>query len=253
MDRLAFERRTGWRVHHHALTDSTNDDAAALRDAGAPARTLVLADAQRTGRGREGRRFASPAGGLYVSLLVTVPREHVPQGLVALAAVAAAESAEALAAVRVDIKWPNDLWIGGAKVGGILVEAADADLPATIGLGMNLRAVPSDLDARVRAETTAVDLHAAAPIDRVLLLEALVGRIDTWCAALTRPGGGAELEAAWLERVQLIGGSVVLTYRGARREGVLEAVSLTRGLCLREGGDRSVWLPGNLVQDLRPA
>lgn len=253
MDRLAFEQRTGWRVHHHALTDSTNDDAAALRDAGAPARTLVLADAQRTGRGREGRRFASPPGGLYVSLLVRVPRENVPHGLVALAAVAAAEAVEAVTSVQLDIKWPNDLWLGSAKVGGILVEAADLALPATIGLGINLAGVPEDLEVPVRAETTALELHTTAPVDRTLLLEALVRRLDAWCAALAAPAGEAGLEAAWLGRMQLIGAPVVMTYRGARREGILDAVSLTRGLCLRERGDRSVWLPGNLVQDLRPA
>ncbi len=84
----------GWTIHHHALVASTNDLAAELRDGGATGRTAVVADAQTAGRGRVGRRFASPAGGLYVSVLLDVDQRDLPAAVVALSAVATAEAVE---------------------------------------------------------------------------------------------------------------------------------------------------------------
>lgn len=119
------------------------------RAAGGEAEGLVLiAQAQSAGRGRSGRSFFSPPGGLYLSVLLR-PEISTRQAvqLSAMAAVAAAEAAEQVCGAPIQIKWVNDLWRGGRKVCGVLTEAA-VDLEsgmldsAVLGLGFNLAEPP---------------------------------------------------------------------------------------------------------------
>ena len=124
LDAAEVERRTGWKVVAHPVVASTNDEAAVLRDAGVLARVVVVADRQLAGRGRGGRRFASPVGGLYASLLVSVRVADLPAPTTAAVATALAEAVEAIVPVAVGVKWPNDLWIERRKVAGILTEAS---------------------------------------------------------------------------------------------------------------------------------
>lgn len=121
----------GAELHLLGTTDSTN---LRLRERSRPGGvpqgmgsfSVVVAEAQEAGRGREGRRWDSPAGGgLWISVLLPPPPGGLP-GVTPLAVgVAAAEAIEALlrdASVQVGLKWPNDLLLDGAKVGGILCE-----------------------------------------------------------------------------------------------------------------------------------
>lgn len=252
MDVEALEARTGWRILHRARTASTNDDAAVAARAGAPARTVVVADAQDAGRGREGRAFASPPGGLYASLLLDVPREDVPAGVVALVALAAATSIEAVAAVPARIKWPNDLWIEGRKVGGILLERR-GNGPVVAGIGINVEGVPVDLPAAVRPHVTSLAAASDHAPGRDALLRALLGAVDRWLAVRAEPDGAARVEAAWHARLALVGERVTYRFDGAEHEGVLEDVSLHAGLHVRDPLSGPVWRPAEHVQDLRPA
>ncbi|MDA1195839.1 MAG: biotin--[acetyl-CoA-carboxylase] ligase, partial [Planctomycetota bacterium] len=102
-------RASGWRVEHRPETGSTNDVAGDILAAGASARTVVVADRQTRGRGREGRAYESPPGGLYVSLLVDAAPADRPGLVVALVACAAADAIEAVSGLAVGIKWPNEL------------------------------------------------------------------------------------------------------------------------------------------------
>ncbi len=239
---------TGWAVHHLETTDSTNDVAAALLRQGASARTVVVADRQTAGRGRQGRGFASPAGGLYASLLVEAEVADLPAVVVALAGLAAAESIEEAAAVEgVQLKWPNDLWVDGRKVGGILLETADTEGPVVVGIGINLGAVPEDLPEDVRAATGAVEA------DRQALLVSLLRAVDAWQGRRGDPGWPDALEAAWRGRLALLGASVSFSFAGRTLQGVLEDASLRGGLLVRDAISGPVWRQAEHVQDLRPA
>lgn len=134
----------GLQVECLPCTPGTN---AALRERaanGAPEGLVLAANEQTAGRGRSGRAFYAPAGGLYISLLLR-PKLAAPQAtlITAAAAVAAAEAAEEVCAGAIQIKWVNDLQRAGRKVCGILTEAA-LDLEsgrldyAVLGLGFNL-------------------------------------------------------------------------------------------------------------------
>jgi BirA family transcriptional regulator, biotin operon repressor / biotin---[acetyl-CoA-carboxylase] ligase len=103
---------------HHRLTDSTNERAKALAAAGAPHGTLVTADEQTAGRGRQGRLWTAPARSSLLMSLVLRNLDERDALLPLAAAVAVCEAVPAQAA----IKWPNDIWIDRRKLAGILIE-----------------------------------------------------------------------------------------------------------------------------------
>jgi len=127
---------------------------------------LLAADVQTAGRGRRGRRWHSPAGcGALFSLGMPLARPvRGLSGLSIVAGVAAVRALRALGAAGVALKWPNDLLLGGAKLGGILAEtrARGAGSAAVIGIGLNHRRAPG-LAVRVRRGVAALE-DALAPL-----------------------------------------------------------------------------------------
>lgn len=137
-----------WTVHRVERATSTNHLLRTMAMAGAPPGTVVVARTQSAGRGRLGRTWASPPGGLWCSVLLELP--DVPSRLPLLVAVAAADAARAVSGADVRVKWPNDLVLAGRKVGGILVEALPPH--AVVGIGLNVRVDLAALPPEVRAE-----------------------------------------------------------------------------------------------------
>lgn len=134
------------RVDVYDSVPSTMDAAHAAAEQGAPAGTLIVADRQSAGRGRGGRRWASAAGaGLWMTL---IERPNDPQALDVLSlrlGLRLSRILDGFAGDRVEIKWPNDLYLLGGKLAGILTEARWQDeRPAwvAIGIGINLRPPP---------------------------------------------------------------------------------------------------------------
>jgi BirA family biotin operon repressor/biotin-[acetyl-CoA-carboxylase] ligase len=120
---------------HHRVTDSTNERARVLAAAGAPHGMLVTANEQTAGRGRQGREWvARPGAALLMSVVLRSPGEALP--LAAAVAVCDALPVEAA------IKWPNDIWLQGDKVAGILVEARPQEGWAVLGVGVNVHDAP---------------------------------------------------------------------------------------------------------------
>jgi BirA family biotin operon repressor/biotin-[acetyl-CoA-carboxylase] ligase len=116
---------------HHRLTDSTNERAKQLAAAGALHGTLVTADEQTAGRGRQGRAWTAPPGS---AVLMSLVLRELDERLPLTAAVALCEALPVEAA----IKWPNDVWIEGRKVAGILVEGRPQEGWAVLGVGLNV-------------------------------------------------------------------------------------------------------------------
>lgn len=141
---------------HHRLTDSTNERAKALAEAGAPHGTLVTADEQTAGRGRQGRSWVAPAGR---AVLMSVLLRDLDEGDAALpltAAVAVCEACEAVADIRCAIKWPNDVWVEGRKLAGILVEGRPQDGWAVLGIGLNVGTTADELPDELRGTATSL-------------------------------------------------------------------------------------------------
>lgn len=161
----------------HDTVSSTLDVVQELGAGGAPHGALALAESQTAGRGRQGRRWVSPRGGLWLALLAR-PRLAPLGGALAVRAGLAARAAVAAAAPESAplLKWPNDIMVAGRKVGGVLCEASwtgDRLAWIAVGVGVNVKGpVPGEL-AR-----TALALEDVAPrVTRVAVLEQLVPRL----------------------------------------------------------------------------
>ena len=140
---------SGYRVYAYDEVGSTNDLARRLAEEGEPEGAVVLARAQTAGRGRHGRIWSSPAGNLYVSVLLRPGRGLGETS--ALSLVSGLALADALAELgadgsRLKLKWPNDVLIDGAKVAGLLLESGGAGSTAAwvvVGSGVNLVSAPA--------------------------------------------------------------------------------------------------------------
>lgn len=152
-------------VDLHAELGSTQDVAHQLAEQGAPAGTVVLADAQRSGRGRMGRSWSSePGQGVWCTVVERPANLEALDVLSLRVGLLLAERLDAFANDRVRLKWPNDLLVGGRKVGGILVEARwSGGAPAwvAIGIGVNVRAPAVEGAAGLRDGIRRVDVLAA--------------------------------------------------------------------------------------------
>ncbi len=135
-------------------TDSTNRVAKGLAADGAPEGTLIVAKRQSLGRGRFGRSFFSPEGGIYMSMVLrpTLPAEKAVL-LTTCAAVAVARAIESTTGLSAGIKWVNDIFVNGKKVCGILAEAGlsgTSSVPeyVVLGIGINVeqQSVPEELE-----------------------------------------------------------------------------------------------------------
>ena len=221
--------RFGQRLHAYAQVGSTNDTAAALATQGAAEGTAVFAVEQTGGRGRRQRAWLSPAGGLWLSVVLrpALPAEQWP--LVGLAAgVGAARAVEEIAPVRVGLKWPNDLMIDEQKLGGVLVEARGPAVIAGIGINANipLDRFPPDL----RASATSLLARLAQPVDLAALARAVLEQFEGVYDLLALNAEG--VLADWRER-DLTRGRQVRLSGHEDLEGVAEDVDRTGALLVR--------------------
>jgi BirA family transcriptional regulator, biotin operon repressor / biotin---[acetyl-CoA-carboxylase] ligase len=238
-------------------TGSTNADLLAAATAGAPDRTVLVAEHQDTGRGRLSRTWVSPPGsGLTVSVLLRpagVPPSRFGW-LPLLTGLAVLDTVRGLTTAAAGLKWPNDLLLGveQRKVAGILAEVADPMSPAiVVGIGINVAAAPADQLGATSLAAEGVEVERAAVL--VALLAHLDEREREWRAARGDPdtirlradyrAGCASLGAE--VRVELPGGTVYT--------GIAEDVDRDgRLLLLDPTGHRRAVAAGDVVH-VRPA
>jgi BirA family biotin operon repressor/biotin-[acetyl-CoA-carboxylase] ligase len=204
-----------WR--HCRRCASTNDVARELAAAGAPHGTVVTADEQTAGRGRQGRSWTAPPGKALLFSGILRPL-HPGHALLPLAApLAVAEASEAIARVRCAIKWPNDVWIDERKCAGILIEARPSDGWAVIGVGLNVSIEPDEFPDELRDAATSLGGDAGVRE----ALAALNGALARWTQA--EP---AEVLAAFRDRDALRGRQVSWDGGSGRARGVDERGNL---------------------------
>ncbi|MGK7866796.1 biotin--[acetyl-CoA-carboxylase] ligase [Falsiroseomonas sp. E2-1-a20] len=214
----------GWRLRVHESLTSTSDLLLRLAAAGEPEGLAVLARRQTGGRGRDGRRWESPAGNMYLSVLLRPAgpaREAGQWSLLAAVALADALAGFAPDPTAIALKWPNDVLLDEAKLAGLICEsAADAEGRMewlVIGLGANLAVAPALED---RATTC---LGAVPPEDVAV---ALLAALDRWRRAWLVEGFGA-IRTAWMARGPkldahlAIRGSIAGRYAGLAEDGSL--------------------------------
>ncbi len=184
-------------MHFFRSIGSTNAEAVRLAAAGAPEGTLVVADEQTAGRGRAGRRWFTPPGsGLAVSFVLqpTLPGNRIGH-IALLGGVATAQAIESLCNLRPQLKWPNDIWVNGKKVAGVLGQSNDGAAGrkwAVLGIGVNVHAGPP-AHAQMRQPASFLAEQCDYAPDRVELLLQLVRALAEHYPKL----GQASLLAAW--------------------------------------------------------
>jgi BirA family biotin operon repressor/biotin-[acetyl-CoA-carboxylase] ligase len=166
-------------IHLFESLGSSNDVARRLASVGAPPGTVVLAEEQVAGRGRAGRIWASPPGlGLWFSVVgrAAGAGDAGPLPLRVGLAVAAALD-PFLGGAEVGIKWPNDLWVGERKLGGILCEASwTGERPGAVvaGVGLNVLHPANAFPEELRNRATSLALETARPIFRGKVADAVI-------------------------------------------------------------------------------
>lgn len=235
---------------HLDVVGSTNDHARELALAGAPHGTVVVAEGQTAGRGRQGRTWSAPRGrALTLSALVRLESREL-EALPLAAALAIGEACEAVAGVRCAIKWPNDVWIDRRKVAGVLIEARPTERWAVVGIGLNVCTTAAELGEELRGSATSLHIATGGPVDRDATLDVLMERLAGWIARLGEP---AAVAAAFRARDALHGQRISWTAAGNRYEGEARGIEDDGALIVfTDSGERLRLEAGEVHLDRRP-
>jgi BirA family transcriptional regulator, biotin operon repressor / biotin---[acetyl-CoA-carboxylase] ligase len=238
-------------VERHSSIGSTNDEAFRRADEGAPEGLVVVARVQTAGRGRQGRSWwDAPGASLLFSVLLrpSIPLAQCPLLALALACSVADAGTEATGAT-LGIKWPNDVLHDGRKLCGVLAEsrvsggapapaaAASSKRPAVvIGAGVNVNQTAEDFPAELRGSATSLRIAGGGnPLRPDDLLPAILVHLERY-AALAASGDGAGLWREVAGRLPKPGSEVAVVSGGRRIEGVVEGITESGALRLREPG-----------------
>lgn len=218
-------------------TGSTNDVLDRLARDGVAEGVVVFAEKQTQGRGRLGRRWISPSGkGLWCSVLLRPDlRPAAATQLTIAAAVALHRAVLAVTGLSAEIKWPNDLLLGGRKCAGILTELSaepDRVRHVILGLGVDVNLTATDLPRDLRETATSLRVALGRPVDRPELAARLLTELEAAYAAL-RGGGFEALADAWEEACVTLGRQVVVDLGTRRLEGRAEALDPEGALLVR--------------------
>lgn len=179
------------------VIDSTNTAAKQMAASGAAHGTVVIAEHQTAGRGRLGRSFHSPdAKGIYLSVILRPGCDIETAALTTpAAAVGTARAINHITGLDPQIKWVNDVYLGGRKVCGILTEASmekSGGVPAFLILGIGINVEQAVFPEELRPIVTALSEHTEKPIDRNELIAALLNELDPLLSSLSSRGFMAE-------------------------------------------------------------
>ncbi len=184
-------------LRFHKVT-STNDIAKELAAKGAEEGTVVIAETQTQGRGRIGRRWVSPTGGIWFSTVLRpdmTPTDALK--LTLTAAVAVARAIRDTLELNAEIKWPNDVLIGGRKVCGILTEMSTRGQMVdfiTLGIGINANVDLAAFPENLRSSTTSLRKELGREVDRERLLQALLEELESQYKIFVQQGFGQILK-----------------------------------------------------------
>ncbi len=222
------------RVVYHSQVGSTNDLAKVYASEGAAEGLLLIADEQSAGRGRLGRHWWSPSGSaLLTSLLFrpALPPEKAQQ-LTMLCALAAADAVNKLTALPADLKWPNDLLIGGRKLAGLLTTSAiksDSLDHVIVGMGLNVNTDWTDAPP-LTTPATSLRRELGRTVNRLALLVAYLDGVARRYAQLAQQSPYKE----WASRLITLGQFVTARQGGKQTiSGLAQGVDASGALLLR--------------------
>ena len=225
----------GRRVDYFRTTESTMDEARKMTLDNAPEGTLVVAEEQTSGRGRFQRTWVSPPDvNLYFSLLLRPGPDYASQ-LTMMASLALARVLRRLAqeSSEVTIKWPNDVRMGGKKIGGILIESSlaegGADSFSIVGMGVNVNFDPGEY-SDIKDIATSLQRELGHPIHRLHLLRAIMDEMEELYLAIRQ---GSSVQKEWASLLDTLGHQVRVAWGEQVYEGYAQGVDEDGSLVLR--------------------
>ena len=235
-DGAKSEPESLFRVERIPETGSTNDDVIDRARHGEPEGLVVVADRQRSGRGRRSRRWEAPPGSALLSSWLFRPSSPVDPNAIAVAVgVAAVDACRALGASDTGLKWPNDLVVADRKMGGMLAESVvrgDRVEAVVVGIGFNVAAV--ELSPDVAATATSLEV-AGGRADRDELLALMVPEVQRRYGQVV-DGDEVGLRDAWRRRLDTLGRRVRLELDDGAFEGTAVDVDTDGALLVETDG-----------------
>jgi BirA family biotin operon repressor/biotin-[acetyl-CoA-carboxylase] ligase len=172
----------GRNINYHEALPSTNKEARVLAENEAANGTIIVAETQSSGRGRRGRSWESPPGGLWMTIVLrpSISPEKAPM-LTLLTGMVVAQTIQDISGLEIKLKWPNDVRIGGKKVCGILTElSAEQDIVnyILVGLGINVNVTIDKFPKELRSQVTSISHELKHTIDRVEFAKQLLENFE---------------------------------------------------------------------------
>jgi biotin-[acetyl-CoA-carboxylase] ligase BirA-like protein len=248
-------RTIGQSVACLKVTTSTNDEAKKLAADGASEGSVVLAKIQTEGRGRLGRVWFSPEGGVWVSVILKPSPDRIVQKITLLAGLSVAKTLKKFYGINAVLKWPNDVLVGSKKISGILTEGTfkgEAPLYVIVGIGLNANIEPGSLPGKFNPEAVSIQGLLQKEVSVTDLVRNLLRTLDEDYRVFK----GSDDGRLWDEYKKLcttIGSDVrVEVGEGKVYEGYAEGLSSEGGLILKtEDGSNVTILSGDAIQ-VRP-
>lgn len=232
----------GHEIHHYSEVDSTNNVAKELAEKGSPEGTIITAESQRSGKGRRGKKWISPHGGVWMTIILRpdIPTSQAPL-LTLLTGVAVAETLKRECNLEVGIKWPNDILIGDKKVCGILTEASASKRGldyVVVGIGIDLNVNVDDFPPELREGATSLQRELEKEISGVKLVQNFLLNFENFYNDF-KNGQFQHILNQWRRLSTTIGSTVEVQKRGRTVRG--EAVGITKeGVLILEMPDGSL-------------
>jgi BirA family transcriptional regulator, biotin operon repressor / biotin---[acetyl-CoA-carboxylase] ligase len=222
--------------HRHVSTiGSTNSELMEWAIEGEVGPLWLTAGQQLSGRGRSDRRWASPPGNLYASLLLSdpCPMRNAPAiGFVAGLALIAALHAVAPSLRHFTLKWPNDVLAGGAKLAGILPEARQINERFVLVIGMGVNCAFHPEGTPYPATSLAAE---GVPINPMVLFSALNQSMVGKLAAFNQGHGLPAILQEWRSHAHGLGGPIAVRPPMGELSGIFEDIDADGALLLRQG------------------
>ena len=243
----------GRRIQTYVSVGSTNDLALQCGIDGAQEGTLILAESQTQGRGRHRRKWLSPPGSSILASVILRHRLRADQvGLPNLiGAVAIATAIDELTDLSARIKWPNDVLIQGKKVSGVLTELEYDRYRQpffVMGFGVNVNTTRADFPDELRASATSLQIESNREISRVLLLQAILHRLEENYLRL-KHNDTEPIIATANRRLHFVGDWIQINTADRVFCGETEAIDQDGGLLLKDvNGNRRKFLVGEVFQ-----
>jgi BirA family biotin operon repressor/biotin-[acetyl-CoA-carboxylase] ligase len=249
--RLGKTKVIGRDIHVFEQTTSTNDVIEKLARDGVKEGAVVFAESQTKGRGRLGRKWLSPERkGLWFSVLLRPDlRPQETTQLTVASATALRRAIQSETGLRAEIKWPNDIFIGGKKVAGILTELSaelDKVRHVILGIGVDVNQGASEFPPELRKLATSLKIESGRMISRAELATAILRELDSDYARICS-GGFSEVADEWQEHCKTIGREVTIQIGERQIRGHAESLDDDGALLLRTDHGRLERITGGDV------